>query len=91
MRKIVLVQQKEEIISRNILGRNDTMQDKEKNPLGRKNVSFLEESHLKEKLQKSVLYVEDQLTLQKIAQKRRKLQNFLSKHRSMQMILLSRM
>ena len=44
------VQQKEEIISRNILGRNDTMKDKRKNPLGRKNGSFLEESRLKEKL-----------------------------------------
>jgi len=64
---------------------------KKKNPLGRKNGSFLEDSRLKEKLQKSVLYVEDQVTLQKIARKRRKLQNFLSKHGSMQMILLSRM
>ena len=50
MKKIVPVQQKEEIISRNILGRNDTMQDKRKNPSGRKNGSFLEESLLKEKL-----------------------------------------
>ena len=72
MKKIVPVQQKEEIISRNILGRNDTMQDKRKNPSGRKNGSFLEESRLKEKLQKTVLYAEDQVTLQKVAQKRRK-------------------
>ena len=66
------VQQREEIISRNILGRKDTIQVKRKNPSGRKNGSFLEESNLKEKLQKYVLYAEDQVTLQKIVQKRRK-------------------
>ena len=59
MKKIVPVQQKEEIISRSILGRRDIMWDKRKEVLGRKNGSFLEESSLKEKLQKSVLYVED--------------------------------
>ena len=38
----------------------------------KKNWSFLEESSLKEKLQSSVLYADDQDILQKIAQKRRK-------------------
>jgi len=91
MKKIAPVQQKEEIISRNILGRNDTMQDKRKNPWGRKNGSFLEESCLKENFRKPVLYAEDQVTLQKVAQKRRKQQSILNKPRSMQMILLSPM
>ena len=62
------IQQREEIISRNILGRKDTIQVKRKNPLGRKNGSFLEESSLKEKLEKYILYAEDQ-ALQKIVQK----------------------
>ena len=48
------------------------MQDKRKNPSGKKNGSFLEENRLKERLQKFVLYAEDQVTLQKIAQKIRK-------------------
>ena len=83
MRKIVPVQQREEIISRSILGRRDIMRDKRKKVLGRKNGSFLEESSLKEKLQKFVLYVEDQAILRKIVQKRKKQQNFLNKLRSM--------
>ena len=92
MRKIVLVQQREEIISKSILGRKDIMRDKiKKKLLGRKNGSFLEESSLKEKLQKSALYVEDQVILRKIVQKRKKQQSFLNKLRSMQMILPSRM
>ena len=66
MRRIVPVQQKEGIISRNILGRKDIMQVKRKNLSGRKNGNFLEESNSKEKHQKSVLYVEGQVTLQKI-------------------------
>ena len=91
MRKIEPIQQKEEIISRNILRRKDIMQVTRKDPEGRKNGSFLKESSLKEKLQKSVLYAKDQDILQKIAQKRRKRQNFLSKPRSMQMIFVFRM
>ena len=43
-----------------------------KRSLMKKNWSFLEESSLKEKLQSSVLYADDQDILQKIAQKRRK-------------------
>ena len=89
MRKIVHVQRKEEIISRNTYGRKDTMQVTRKNPSGRKNESFLEESSLKENFQKSVLYAKGQVILQKTVQKRRKQQSFLNKPKSMQMILLS--
>ena len=67
------------------------MQGKRKKLSGRKNGSFLEGSSLKEKFRKSTLYAEDQVILQKIAQKRRKRQNFLSKPRSMQMIFVFRM
>ena len=86
MRKIVHVQRKEEIISRNTPGRKDTTQ-----VTRRKNGSFLEESSLKENFQKSILYAEGQVILQKIVQERRKQQSFLNKPRSMQMILLSQM
>ena len=48
------------------------MQDKKKKSFRKKNGSFLEENRLKERLQKFVLYAEDQVTLQKIAQKIRK-------------------
>ena len=91
MKKIVPVQQKGEIISRNILGRKDTMQVTVKNLSGRKNESSFKESSLKEKLQKSVLHAEDQVILGKIVQKRRKQQSFLNKPKSMVMILPSRM
>ena len=91
MKKIVPVQQKGEIISRNILGRKDTMRVTGKNLSGRKNESSFKESSLKEKLQKSVLHVEDQAILGKIVQKRRKQQSFLNKPKSMVMILPSRM
>ena len=83
MRKIVPVQRKEEIILRNTPGRKDTMQVIGKSPSGRKNGSLLEESSLKEKLQKSVLYVEGQVILRKTVQKSRKQQSFLNKPRSM--------
>ena len=83
MRKAVTIQQKEEIISRSIPWKGDTMQDQGRNFLGRKNRSFLEESNLKERLQKSILCVEDQAILQKIVQKKRGQQNFLNKHRFM--------
>ena len=69
MRKIVPVQQREEIISKSILGRKDIMRDKIKKLSGRKNGSFLEESSLKEKLQKSALYVENQVILRKLSKK----------------------
>ena len=59
MKRIVLVQQKEQIISRSILGRRDTVQVTRKDPERRENGSFLEESNLKEKLQRSILYAED--------------------------------
>ena len=55
------------------------MQDQGRNFLGRKNRSFLEESNLKERLQKSILCVEDQANLQKIVQKKRGQQSFLNK------------
>ena len=69
MRKIVTIEQKEEIILENILWKGDTMQDEGRNFLGRKNGSFSEESSLKDRLQKFVLCVEDQAILQKIVQK----------------------
>ena len=46
--------------------KEDTMQDQERNFSRRKNRSFLEENNSKEKLQKSVLCVEDQAILQRI-------------------------
>ena len=67
------------------------MQDQGRNFLGRKNGSFSDESNIKERLQKSILYAGDQVILQKISQKRRKQQSFLNKHRFMQMTLLSQM
>ena len=48
------------------------MQDQERNFLGRKNGSFSEENNSKEKLQKSVLCVEDQAILKRIFQKKEK-------------------
>ena len=59
------------------------MQNQRRNFSGRKSGSFLEESNLKEKLQKSVSCAENQAILQKIVEKKRKQQNFLDKHRSM--------
>ena len=59
MRRIVPAQQREEIISRNILGRKGIMQVKRKNPSERNNGNFLGESHSKEELQKSILYAKD--------------------------------
>ena len=90
MRKIVPVHRKGEIISRDILERRDIMQEKRKNLLGRRNGSFSEGSRLKERLQKSALYAEDQDILQKIARKRKKQQSSLNKPRFMQMMSLSR-
>ena len=56
-----------------------------------KNGSSLEGRNSKEKLQKFVLCVEDQATLQRIVQKMRKQQSFLNKHRFMHTTLLSLM
>ena len=70
--KNCVVHRKKEIISKNILEIRDIMQGKRKKLSGRKNGSFLEGSSLKEKLQKSTLYAEDQVILQKIARKRKK-------------------
>ena len=67
MTRIVLVQQREEIISRNIPGRKNIMQVPRKDFQRRKIGSFFDESSLKEKLQKSALYAEDRDILQKIA------------------------
>ena len=90
MTRIVPIQQREEIISRNIPGRKNIMQATRKDFQRRKIGSFFDESSLKGKLQKSALYVEDQDILQKIAQRRRKQQSFLNNPRSMQRILHSR-
>ena len=67
------------------------MQDQRRNFSERKDGNFLEESNLKERLQKSVLCAEDQAILQKFVQKKRKQQSFLNKHKFMQMKLLSQM
>ena len=67
------------------------MQDQGRNFSGRKNRIFLEESNLKERLQKSILCVKDQAILQKIVQKKRGQQSFFNKHRFIQMTLLSQM
>ena len=91
MTRIVLVQQREEIISRNIPGRKNIMQITRKDSQRRKIRSFFGESSLKGKLRKSALYAEDRDILRKIAQRKRKWQTFLNKPRSMQMIFLSQM
>ena len=72
MTRIVPVQQRKEIISRNIPGRKNIMQVPRKDFQKRKVGSFFDESSLKEKLQKSALYAEDWDILKKIAQRRRK-------------------
>ena len=54
------------------------MQDQRRNFSERKDGNFLEESNLKERLQKSVLCAEDQAILQKFVQKKRKQQSFLN-------------
>ena len=59
MTRIVPVQQREEIISRDTPGRKNIMQVPRKDFQKRKIGSFFDESSLKEKLQKSALYVED--------------------------------
>ena len=87
MTRIVPVQQREEIISRNTPGRKNIMQVPRKDFQRRKIGSFFDKSSLKEKLQKSALYAEDRDILQKIAQRRKKQQSFLNKPRSMQRIL----
>ena len=65
MRKIVTVQQKEEIISKSIFWKGDIMQDRRKKNSESKNGSFLEESNLKERLQKFVSCAKNQAILQK--------------------------
>ena len=72
MTRIVPIQQREEIISRNIPGRKKIMQVPRKDFQKRKVGSFFDESSLKEKLQKSALYAKDRDILQKIAQRRRR-------------------
>ena len=90
MTRVVPVQPRKEIISRNILGRRDIMQVPRKDFQRRKVGSFFDESSLKEKLRKLTLYAGNQAILQEIARKRRKQQSSLNKPRSMQKIFLSR-
>ena len=53
------------------------MQDQRRNFSGRKNGSFLEESNIKERLEKSVLCVEDPAILQKNCPKKEKVAKLL--------------
>ena len=72
MRKIAPVHRKKDIISKNILERKDVTWQRGKPLSKRRNGSFSERSSLKERLQKSALYAEDQDILQKNCPKNEK-------------------